>query len=228
MKRVIRTAVAVTAFGLAAALAAPASAASPESRSADGPGLGHMLGDAVHDALGIPKAVKAKHPKRLGSAPTSLARRPDKPGRSRPARDTAIQDRFASARDLGPGSLGHGLGAMSTTAVMPSGGALPARDSLRGLSQAAKKALPSQDSNGRLGPLVGHLTPSEAAPMLESLPGTTQVASVDEIAPLVEDASALAAANGTKAAGSYTDTVASLGWSTAALTSAVRDPWHHH
>lgn len=227
MKRVIRTAVAVTAFGLAAALAAPASAASPESGSADGPGLGHMVGDAVYNALGVPKAVKARHPKRPGSAPTSRTR-PDKPGRSGPARDTAIQDRFASARDLGPDSLGQALGMMSTTAVMPSGGALPARDSLRGLSQAAKKALPSQDSNGRLGPLVGHLTPSEAAPMLESLPGTTQVASVDEIAPLVEDASALAAANGTKAAGSYTDTVASLGWSTAALTSAVRDPWHHH
>lgn len=225
MKRVIRTAVAVTAFGLAAALAAPASAASPESGSADGPGLGHMVGGAVHEALGIPKAARTKYPKRPGSAPTSRTR-PDKPGRSGPARDTAIQDRWA--RDLGPDSLGQALGMMSTTAVMPSGGALPARDSLRGLSQAAKKALPSQDSNGRLGPLVGHLTPSEAAPMLESLPGTTQVASVDEIAPLVEDASALAAANGTKAAGSYTDTVASLGWSTAALTSAVRDPWHHH
>ncbi|MFG1948932.1 hypothetical protein [Nonomuraea sp. NPDC048826] len=166
----------------------------------------------------------------------------------KPQQDATLQGAFASVADLVEGSLGGAMASLSTTKLLPGGAVsvtqaldstteavngttqgvdhLSVQDTVTSVSRAAKFALP-QSTNGRLGPLIGQLAPAEAAPLLESLPGTTQVASIDEIAPLVEDASALVSTNGTKASGAYTDTIASLGWATAALTSAVQDPWHH-
>ncbi|MGI5273159.1 hypothetical protein ACQEUU_28700 [Nonomuraea sp. CA-218870] len=114
------------------------------------------------------------------------------------------------------------------TATRALSGATTAADSVAAVSRAARYALPRQSADGRLAPLVGHLAPTELAPPLDTLPGTTQVASIDEIAPLVEDAAAVVSTNGVEAASAYTDTITSLGWTTAALTSAVRDPWHQY
>ncbi|MDA0634839.1 hypothetical protein OUY22_15555 [Nonomuraea sp. MCN248] len=114
------------------------------------------------------------------------------------------------------------------TATRALSGGATATDSVMAVSRATRYALPRQSANGRLAPLVGHLVPTELAPPLDTLPGTTQVASIDEIAPLVEDAAAVVSTNGVEATSAYTDTVNSLGWATAALTSTVRDPWHQY
>lgn len=160
--------------------------------------------------------------------------------------EQSLRGAFASVADLVEGSLSGAMAVLSTTRAVPGGTAsavdvldgttkalngategaesLSAEYTMTGLARAARHALP-QATNGRLAPLVGHLAPAETAPLLESLPGTTQVASIDEVAPLIEDASAMVATNGTKAVGTYSDTVTALGWATAALTSKVRAPW---
>jgi hypothetical protein len=101
---------------------------------------------------------------------------------------------------------------------------LSADTTVSGLAQAARMALPHATS-GELAPAVGRVAPVEMAPVAEALPGATQVASVDDIAPFMQDAGGFVAANGTKAAGSYSDVMTALGWTTDALTSSVRDSW---
>ncbi|GAA3255815.1 hypothetical protein [Nonomuraea helvata] len=93
-----------------------------------------------------------------------------------------------------------------------------------GLSQAARRALPRAGS-GRLSPLIGQVAPSEMAPVIEALPGATHAASADGLTPLAEDASSFVSTNATKAAGTYSDVLTALGWTTDALTSSVRDSW---
>jgi len=59
-----------------------------------------------------------------------------------------------------------------------------------------------------------HLAPEGAsAPLVEAFPGTTQAASIDEIAPLVEDA------------GARPDVITSLGWATPAQAGDVDTSW---
>lgn len=278
MKRVMKTAVAVTAFGLAAALAVPAQAqardlgASQAKRDqvrsdSDGSPLGGLVGGLADGLLGglFGGAKASAKPAQNQTGPQGrpgidglsntlplgglAASRPAKPrAQVKPKQEDTFEGAFAQVAYLFEGSLGGATASLSTTRMVPGGrygstealdGATSALDgattgvahlSLKetvvGMSRAAKQALP-RSSNGRLAPLVGRLAPAETAPLLESLPGTTQVASIDEIAPLVEDASALVSTNGTKATSAYTDTVAALGWTTAALTSMVRDPWHY-
>ncbi|MEV4106477.1 hypothetical protein [Nonomuraea sp. NPDC049695] len=93
-----------------------------------------------------------------------------------------------------------------------------------GLSQAARRALPHARS-GRLSPVIGQVAPSEMAPVIEALPGATHAASADGLTPLAEDASSFVSTNATKAAGTYSDVLTALGWTTDALTSSVRDSW---
>ncbi|MEV4838876.1 hypothetical protein AB0K05_30525 [Nonomuraea sp. NPDC049486] len=272
MKRVMKTAVAVTAFGLAAALAVPAQAqardlgASPTKRdqarigSDDSPldglvgGLAGGLLDGLFGAGAKASAKPAQNQTRPQGRPSVdglsntlpldglAASRPAKPrAQVKPKQEDTFEGAFAQVAYLFEGSLGGATASLSTTRMVPGGrygstealdGAttgvahLSLQETVVGMSRAAKQALP-RSSNGRLAPLVGRVAPAETAPLLESLPGTTQVASIDEIAPLVEDASALVSTNGTKATSAYTDTVAALGWTTAALTSMVRDPWHY-
>ncbi|MDA0646513.1 MULTISPECIES: hypothetical protein [Nonomuraea] len=278
MKRVMKTAVAVTAFGLAAALAVPAQAqagdlgASPTKRDQarigdDSPldglvgGLAGGLLDGLFGAAAKASAKPAQNQTRPQGRPGIdglsntlpldglAASRPAKPrAQVKPTQEDTFEGAFAQVAYLFEGSLGGATASLSTTRMVPGGrygstealdGATSALDgattgvahlslqeTVVGMSRAAKQALP-RSSNGRLAPLVGRVAPAETAPLLESLPGTTQVASIDEIAPLVEDASALVSTNGTKATSAYTDTVAALGWTTAALTSMVRDPWHY-
>ena len=73
--------------------------------------------------------------------------------------------------------------------------------------------------------MIGQVAPAEMAPVVEALPATSQAASMDELTPLVEDSSAFVTATGTKAAGSYSDVITALGWTTDALTSSVRNSW---
>jgi hypothetical protein len=287
MKAVIKTAVAVTAFGLAAAaLAAPAQAQTldrgnstvrdvPQSEGSGGLPVGNLLGGLTQGGLldglgggllggllgGSQKAAPAQPKQKKGEQwETGRSRGPAIDGRTlplsskikdtrvKPRQDTTLQGAFASVAYLVEGSFGGAMASLSTTRVVPgsafsvaetldtttdalngaTGGAahLSVQDTVAGVSRAAKRALPAS-TNGRLAPLVGRLVPAEAAPVVESLPGTTQVASIDEIAPLIEDAAAVVSTNGTKATSAYTDTVASLGWTTAALTSMVRGPWYH-
>jgi hypothetical protein len=62
-------------------------------------------------------------------------------------------------------------------------------------------------------PLAGPL-----APLARAVPGTADAASVDEIAPLVDDAARAVSANGTKAAGSYGEVMSSARGSAYGLT----------
>ncbi len=73
--------------------------------------------------------------------------------------------------------------------------------------------------------MVGHVAPAEMAPVVEALPATSQAAAMDDLAPLVEEGASFAQARGTRAAGSYSDVITALGWTTDALTSSVRDRW---
>ncbi|MEU4578379.1 MULTISPECIES: hypothetical protein [Nonomuraea] len=164
----------------------------------------------------------------------------------KPNVDGTLHGAFASVADLVEGSLSGAMAKLSTTRLLPGGTTsvvdasntttdtlngttqglenLSLESTMAGLGAAAKHALPHA-SRGELSPLIGHLTPAEAAPLIESLPGTTQIAAVDEVSPLVEDVSNVLSTNGTKATGSYNETITSLGWSTAALTRHAADAW---
>lgn len=127
--------------------------------------------------------------------------------------------------DPATGLLGGSTATVKTLTGATGGvGSLSAENVVAGLGQAAKRALPMA-AGGRLSPTIGQVAPAEMAPVIEALPGTTRAASVDELTPLVEDASGLVAANGTKATSSYGDVLTALGWTTDALTSSVRDSW---
>jgi hypothetical protein len=165
----------------------------------------------------------------------------------KPSADSTLKGAFASVADLVEGSLGGAMAKLSTTNLVP-GATTSAVDAsntttdtlngttqgvenlslettMSGLGAAAKHALPHA-RRGELAPLIGHLAPAETAPLVETLPGATQVLNVEEMAPLVEDTANLIATNGTKATGSYNDTAASLGWATAALTSGVTESYN--
>ncbi|WP_336216575.1 hypothetical protein [Nonomuraea sp. LPB2021202275-12-8] len=166
------------------------------------------------------------------------------------AEQETLRGSFASVADLVEGSLGGAMAKLSSTSVVPGGASslvdtangtartmngttegfdgLSMEGTMAALAGAAKHALPQGSNNPKLGPLVGRLVPAEAAPITQVLPGTTQLAAVDEVAPLVQDVSNLVATNGTKAAGTYTDVITSLGWSTAALTRYVSDGSPQH
>ncbi|MFI7134426.1 hypothetical protein ACIBQ1_52790 [Nonomuraea sp. NPDC050153] len=101
---------------------------------------------------------------------------------------------------------------------------LSAGSVVAGLGLVARQALP-QAASSELSPVIGQVAPVEMAPVVEALPGTAQAASMDELTPLVEDASGFLSANGTKATGTYGDVLTALGWTTDALTSSVRDSW---
>jgi hypothetical protein len=117
-----------------------------------------------------------------------------------------------------------GIAARTMSGTTKSVEALSTETMLTGLAQAARRALPHAAS-GELAPVVGQVAPAEMAPVVEALPGTTQAASMDELTPLVESASSVVKANGTKATGHYGDVMAALGWSADALTSSVRESW---
>ncbi len=146
------------------------------------------------------------------------------------AEERTLRGAFASVADLVEGSLGGAMAKLSSTSLVPGttgatrtmdgAGDVSLESTVTGLAEAAARALPAE-SNGRLAPLVGRVVPAAAAPLVEALPGTTQIASIDEISPLIEDASTVVAANGTKAAGIHADAITALGWTTAALTSNV-------
>ncbi|MET7331548.1 hypothetical protein [Nonomuraea sp. NPDC005650] len=101
---------------------------------------------------------------------------------------------------------------------------LSAGSIVAGLGVVARQALP-QAASKELSPVVGQVAPVEMAPVIEALPGTAQAASMDELSPLVEDASGFVSANGTKATGTYGDVLTALGWTADALTSSVRESW---
>ncbi|MFI7455702.1 hypothetical protein ACIBQX_50170 [Nonomuraea sp. NPDC049714] len=151
------------------------------------------------------------------------------------AEQQTLHGAFASVADLVEGSLGGAMAQLSSTSLLPDTtgttsrtmngttqgvGSLSMESTVAGLSEAARHALPAA-SNGKLAPLIGRVVPAELAPLVEVLPGATQLAAIDEISPLIEDASTVVSANGTKAAGIYADAITSLGWTTAALTSHV-------
>ncbi|MEU5869771.1 MULTISPECIES: hypothetical protein [unclassified Nonomuraea] len=128
---------------------------------------------------------------------------------------------------VGGGALlpGTGAGTAGATGTTMAGTTKGLRDlssesGMGGLTRAARMALPHA-SSAELAPMVGHVAPVEAAPVVEALPGTTQTASVDEITPLMQDTAGFVSSNGSKAAGSYSDMMSALGWSTEALTSSV-------
>jgi hypothetical protein len=151
------------------------------------------------------------------------------------AEQQTLRGSFASVADLVEGSLGGAMAKLSSTSLLPDAtgtttrtmngttqgfGTLSMESTVAGLSEAAKRALPAA-SSPKLAPVIGRVVPAELAPLVQTLPGATQLAVIDEISPLIEDASTVVSANGTKAAGIYADAITSLGWTTAALTSHV-------
>ncbi|GAA3712209.1 hypothetical protein GCM10022224_092200 [Nonomuraea antimicrobica] len=125
----------------------------------------------------------------------------------------------------GIGFVGTGDATSKTLSGTTQGVAgLSADSAVAGLTEAARRALPHA-SSGELSPMVGRVAPAEMAPVVEALPATSQAIAMDELTPLVESSSSFVAARGTKAAGSYSDVITALGWTTDALTSSVRNSW---
>ncbi|NJP98353.1 hypothetical protein HCN51_54555 [Nonomuraea sp. FMUSA5-5] len=116
-------------------------------------------------------------------------------------------------------------GGAATTKTMASSsqglGNFSADALLGGVTEATWRALP-HTAGRQLAPAIGQVTPAEMAPVVQALPGTTQAASMDELAPLVEDTSAFVEGRGVQTAGAYGDLITALGWTTDALTSSVR------
>ncbi|MEO3891153.1 hypothetical protein [Nonomuraea sp. B5E05] len=143
-------------------------------------------------------------------------------GRSEVATQTAtVHGVVAALAGLAESSLGNTLVKLPATEGAPVKGAA-AQNSMSGLAQAAKNALPG---SGRLSPVIGKVAPAEVAPVAEALPGVPRAATLHELTPLVQEASGAVETSGTKAAGSYGDVMTALGWSTSALTGSVRQSW---
>ncbi|MFI6325769.1 hypothetical protein ACIBG8_50210 [Nonomuraea sp. NPDC050556] len=91
------------------------------------------------------------------------------------------------------------------------------QNAVAGLTAAIQRAVP-QSGAGELAPLVGQLAPVETAPVVASLPGVADAASVDEISPLVESATTTVESNGTKATDAVKGTLNSVAQTAAAVT----------
>ncbi|TMR08967.1 hypothetical protein ETD86_45545 [Nonomuraea turkmeniaca] len=129
--------------------------------------------------------------------------------------------------DTGATATGSSIAAADTMSSATKGfESLTSESMLARVGQAAKNALPSL-TQGEVSPMVGRVAPAEVAPVVEALPGTTQTATMDELTPLVEEASGAVSAKGTAATGAYSDLMTALGWTSSALTSSVRDSWVH-
>ncbi|SEH01741.1 hypothetical protein SAMN05444920_121189 [Nonomuraea solani] len=153
---------------------------------------------------------------------------------------------FGGATGMLESSVGGAMGTLSTTNLLPGTGTsvtdtssataktmnattrgvetLSADTAIFGVTQATRRALPGATS-GELSPVIGQVAPAEMAPVAEALPGTSQAASMDELAPVIDQASGFVAVSGKKATGRYSDVITALGWSTDALTSSVRNSW---
>ncbi|MEO3806893.1 hypothetical protein [Nonomuraea sp. B1E8] len=129
----------------------------------------------------------------------------------------------AALAGLAESSLGDTLVKLPATEGAPVKG-VAAQTSMSGLTEVAKNALPGIPG-GRLSTVIGKVAPAEVAPVAEALPGVPRAATLDELTPLVQEASGAVETSGTKAAGSYRDVMTALGWSTSALTSSVRKSW---
>ncbi|RVX45360.1 hypothetical protein EDD27_8149 [Nonomuraea polychroma] len=284
MNRVVKAAVAVTAFGLAAALAVPAQAEVQYNTARYAPT--DVVGDAANLAgspLGLLGGVtgggllggllggvtKGKSAARSAAAKTGqmieaqrdaafAARKGRRAGDPNAAEDVTrlggplpeVSPIVGQLSPVGGSGLTQSLPARSGAArlAQPATSVKTARQSqgatdafnsatkgfdsltsnstLAGLTQAARNALPSL-TKGELSQMVGQVAPSEIAPVAEALPGTTHAASMDELNPLVEEASGAVSTKGTTAVGSYGDLMTALGWTSNALTSSVRDSWVH-
>lgn len=273
MNRVVKTAIAVTVFGLAAAaMAVPAQAElrydTARHAAVEGPGggttaagspLGGLLGGLTGGSLlgGLLGAAKTKvgaHPAAMTEAQRDAAAEHQAefgttanaaedvtrtggpipelspivggfeiPLSGKSALGGSLPMLGGAARMAQPGmpkvkadtsaqGVAQGVGAFSADAV------------LGGLSAAARHALPTVTGGG-LSPALGKVAPAEMAPVVEALPATSQAASMDELAPLVEQGTSFVEARGVKAVGSYGDVITALGWTTDALTSSVRNTW---
>ena len=100
--------------------------------------------------------------------------------------------------DLVEGSLGGAMAKLTSANLLPDAtdtttrtmngatqgaGTLSMESSVVGLAEVAKNALPSTRS-GELAPAIGRVVPAELMLLVETLPGATQLAVVDEISPL--------------------------------------------
>ncbi|HEX4813965.1 MAG TPA: hypothetical protein VFV66_14565 [Nonomuraea sp.] len=198
------------------------------------PELSPILGGAPLGGAGLTGAVPL-----LSGGKSSGSARMGRPAAAsvKQSQGQSVQDAFASVGGLVESSVQGAVGKLSGTGLLPdtgqivNGGAAakgmqaPTTDAmLAGLTRAARLALPTA-ATGELSPVVGQVAPAEMAPVIETLPGATQAASVDDLTPLVEGASGVVYSKGTKATGSYSDLMTALGWTTDALTSSARDAW---
>ncbi|MER6946585.1 hypothetical protein ABT294_21390 [Nonomuraea sp. NPDC000554] len=120
----------------------------------------------------------------------------------------------------GPGGVRGTLSSADDPAGAASGALDDGAGSLSGLDAAVRQALPST-TPVRLAPLPGKVAPSETAPVVRALPGVGRAATVDGIAPLVEDASRAGASQGVRVADAYNDVLTGVAWATERLTAAV-------
>ncbi|MEO3792760.1 hypothetical protein ABGB14_21320 [Nonomuraea sp. B10E15] len=174
------------------------------------------------------RGAKSSLPLLSGAARMAEAANPSakafRQGRSEVATQAAtVHGVVAALAGLAESSLGNTLVKLPVTEGAPVKG-VAAQTSASGLTQAAKNALPGMPG-GRLSTVIGKVAPAEAAPVAEALPGLPRAATLDELTPLVREASGALETSGTKAAASHRDVMTALGWSTGALTSSVRNSW---
>ncbi|WP_433246708.1 hypothetical protein ACQPYK_45700 [Streptosporangium sp. CA-135522] len=249
MKRVIKAVVAVAAFGLAAAICAPAQARSRDIL--DGPGgagevsmaVGGLTGGlvdgrdvlvALTDDQGLLVALRGDRDRLSGR--TAARRAYDVDGLLGTVSDGVEElvgvsvDGLASGGSTagvftgdgplpetvrGARTLTDGLGGLTTTTTRTidtariSAGAVEGlaekRSEAGGLVDAVNRAVPQgTERAGTLAPLVGVLSPAEAAPVAGAVAPIVRSASVDELAPLVGNTTG----EGARAATGAVDSVA--------------------
>ncbi|GAA3473473.1 hypothetical protein [Nonomuraea roseola] len=207
MNRVIKAAVAVAICGLGAAVAAPAQAQSSTNDRSD-VNLIEYVADSIDVDGPYEMVLNLVREVTEGEMEAAAIEEHAVPRPLRRAGDTLAEGVYDAT------------GATASTAKK-------SMDSLSNYTQRrnlvdrvlvkADQAVP-ETGGPRLSPLVDSVTPAEAAPVVGTLPGVADTASIDEIAPLVDVAASAVDNNAEKATHSTSETLHSVSESVAQLT----------
>lgn len=219
MNRIIKAAVAVAMCGLAAAVAVPVQAQNSfvdRGEAALLPNipqvneLGSVIGKGQLDA------------KRLGAVGGTLLNGQDAASASRAgltdgpfeqvqslvqpvlgAPPSKVADGSSQKEGLAAETL-HGAWRLAGTATEGLKGLKDKEAAAGGVTEKVDHAVPRK-GRPELAPLVRDLTPVEATPVVNALPGAAGAATIDEIAPLVDDAARAVDGNANRGIGSTSE-----------------------
>jgi hypothetical protein len=250
MNRIVKTAVAVAAFGLAAALAVPVQAEARYDTAgrapAEDPGgtggdpLGGLLSGLFGGELtgglvgGLLDEADSTEAGPIGAewdaTHAGRHRHTDRSGASedviREEGPLPVLSPIVSGVPLGGGGLTESLPVLSGAARTVQDTAGSAQDTAGSAQGAAGQAAPAEvvPPTGALstGALPTGALSTGALPT-GALPGITRAVGVDELTPLVKKAAGAVHAKGAEVVGSSNHLIVALGWTAGSLTGSARD-----